>query len=272
MRLFFYALSLVTVAYSAEADPSINKKNNPINVLAVPRTPESNTTLVKIAQPEVGALMKSNPIWIQVRADGFALGVDSQFDRANEIANSKMGQTIHVIIDDFPYFPINEPAINPFNEEGYFYNTSYKFEVPFSLKEGVHTLVIFPARSFGESLKGEGTLQSSYFYVGSKKGNPIIDLSKPCLIYNEPSNEMYLTTSKPVLLDFYIDNCELTPKGYQVILSIDGKVIQNLTSWQPYYIYGLTQGKHKIRLQLVHGKEKNSANPAVDIERTITVH
>lgn len=272
MSFFLCAAILASLAQPVQANKSISEKKEEVRVLAVARTPESNTTLIKIAQPEVGYVTKGNPVWIQVRVDGFSLGTDSPFERADEIASSKMGQTVHVVIDNFPYFAINEPAINPFNEEGYFYNTAYKFEVPFSLKEGVHTLAVFPARSFGESLKGEGNFQSSYFYVGSKKGTPVIDLSKPYLIYNEPSDNFYLTTDQPVLLDFYLNNCELTPDGYKVQLMIDGKIHRTLTSWQPYYIYGLTRGKHTIRLQLINEKDKKSSAPAMDVERTIEVH
>jgi hypothetical protein len=270
MSLFSCTLGILVVSQSAQADQLVNEKKEEIRVLPVTRTSESNTTLIKIARPEIGYVVKDNPMWIQIRVDGFSLGTDSQFDRGDEIAGSKMGQTVHVVIDNMPYFPVNGPAINPFNEEGYFYNTSYKFEVPFSLKEGVHTLCVFPARSFGESLKGEGNFQSSYFYMGSKKGTPAIDLSKPYLLYNEPSDNFYLTASQPVLLDFYINNCELTPDGYQVMLTIDGKINRALTAWQPYYIYGLTRGKHKILLELVNGKK--SLNPSMRVERTIEVH
>lgn len=270
MSFFFCAAILVSVSQPLQAAKSISEKKEEIRVLAVSRTPESNTTLIKIAQPEVGYVVKGNPVWIQIRVDGFSLGTDSPFERADEIAGSKMGQTVHVVIDNLPYFPINEPAINPFNEEGYFYNTAYKFEVPFSLKEGIHTVAVFPARSFGESLKGEGNFQSSYFYVGNKKGSPIHDLSKPYLIYNEPSDNFYLSAERPVLLDFYVNNCELTPDGYKVQLVIDRKIDRMLTSWQPYYVYGLPRGKHTIGLQLINTKEKNSSFPS--IERTIEIH
>jgi hypothetical protein len=257
-------------AHTAYTIQSKKKTNESIRVLPVARTAESNTSLLRIAQPEVGALVKNNPVWIQIRSDGFSLGSDSQFERADEIAVSKLGQTVHVVIDQLPYFPVNGPAINPFNEEGYFYNTSYKFEVPFSLKEGIHTACIFFCRSFGESLKGDGVFKSTYFYIGSKTGSPVLDLSKPYLIYNEPSDQLNLTTEQPILLDFYVVNCELTPDGYQVELTIDGDVIRMISSWQPYYIYGLTKGTHTIRLQLMDGKKPSV--PAMNFERTIQVY
>ena len=96
----------------------------------------------------------------------------------SEIANSKMGQTIHVVIDNEPYFAINGPSIQPFNEEGFYYNQSYKFEIPTKLKEGFHTIRIFPARSYGESLKGSKTFLSSYFFVGKETDRALADVSR----------------------------------------------------------------------------------------------
>jgi hypothetical protein len=225
-----------------------------------------------IAIPKDGQLVASNPIWIQFRVDGFALGAaSSQFDRSSEIAVSELGQTVHVVIDDQPYFPINEPALDPFDEGGYFYNMSYKFKVPFHLKKGEHTIRVFPARSFGESLKGDKTFHAINFYVGEASENPEMDLSAPFITYNEPSNQMSLEAGKPILLDFYVSNTELSSDGYKVRLTIDGKVNRLLTSWQPYYIYGLKRGQHTIRLELLDGRNKVAPGLFNVVERTITI-
>src|SRR5579872_2401181 len=84
-----------------------------IRTMPVARTPESNTIVLRIAVPQNGQVV-GVPTWIQFRIDGFALGAASQFDRAAEIVQTKMGQTVHVVIDNYPYFPINEPALDPF--------------------------------------------------------------------------------------------------------------------------------------------------------------
>jgi hypothetical protein len=243
-----------------------------IRILPVSRTPESNTVSLKISMPEEGRLVDGNPVWVQFRIDGYSLGSGSQFDRASEVSVSPMGQTVHVVVDDRPYFPVNEPAIDPFNEGGWYYDTSYKFEIPFSLKNGMHTLRMFPARSYGESLKGENALHAVAFYVGSRGQNPDMDLSQPYLIYNEPGDQIRLFANRPVLLDFYIKNCELSADGYKVLLTVDGKVKRTLTSWQPYYIYGLKLGKHTVRLQLMDPDGNQVPGLFNDIQRTITVH
>lgn len=268
---FFAIGTLLGMARSEPADKPAMGMREEIRVMPVPRAPESNTVMLRIAVPKQNEVVSSNPVWVQFRIDGFALGADSsQLERSNQIAISDMGQTVHVVIDNEPYFAINEPAINPFNEAGYFYNQSYKFEMPFPLQDGLHTIRMFPARSFGESLKGDNTFRALTFYVGSQNSSKGEDLSQPYLTYNEPSDEMSLSTDQPILLDFLITNCELTPDGYKVQLIIDGTVNRTLTSWQPYYIYGLSKGKHTIRLRLMN---RNERVPGVfnDVERTITV-
>ena len=234
-------------------------------------TPESNNVVLRMIYPQEGQIVGSTA-WVQFRIDGYSLGADSQFERANEVSRSNLGQTVHVIIDNNPYFPINEPALDPFNDGGYYYDISYKFEIPYPLSEGMHTLRMFPARSYGESLKGDNTFQAISFYVGKKTKNPQMNLSKPYITYNEPSNEISLVEGTPVLLDFYVSNAELSSDGYKVRLTIDNKVNRMLTSWQPYYIYGLKKGKHTIRLELIDQKDKKVEGLFNDVQRLITIH
>jgi hypothetical protein len=262
---------LMAGVFIASLWPQASRAEEQIRVQAVNPTPESVTTQVTVAYPREGQVVK-NPVWMQVRVDGYALGAGSQFDRASELVETDMGQTLHIIVDNNPYFPINGPAIDPFDEEGYFYDTSYKFKLPRSLTSGEHVLRVFPARSYGESLKGEKTFFVTTFYVGDADSKAEADLSKPYLTYNEPSNNFYLVQSKPVLLDFLLTNCELTPDGYKVRLTIDGKMVRVLTAWQPYYIYGLKRGNHTVRLELIDRKDARVPGPFNDVTQTITIH
>lgn len=261
MNLFFASLALATTLVASDAN---------VQTVPVLPTPESSTVVLKIAIPQPGEVV-GRPVWIQFRIYGYPLGTESQFDRASEIATTEMGQTIHVVVDNEPYFPINEPALDPFDEAGDFYDTSYKFQVPFRLSDGSHTIRMFPARSFGESLKGDQAFAAINFYVGSETGTNA-DLSAPMLTYNEPSPQMYLTEGKPILLDFYLSNVSLSSDGYKVRLTIDGKVNRVLTSWQPFYILGLKKGRHKVRLELLDERNQQVSGPFNDTTRTITVH
>jgi hypothetical protein len=271
MRVFLIlGLVLSTMVFSDEVQKK-KKASDGIRVLPVKRTPEAEAASVVVALPKNGTILSGNPVWVQLRIQGFPIGAASQFDRADEIAVSDLGQTIHVVVDDMPYFPVNEPALDPFNEQGWYYETSYKFELPKKLSPGEHVLRVFLARSFGEALKGESTFFASTFFLGSSKKSTKFDLSKPYITYNEPSGLMELNESTPVLLDFVVTNCELTSDGYKVLLIVDGSSVRTLTSWQPYYIYGLKKGKHTIRLELLNPSGVLMPGFFNDTERSITI-
>jgi hypothetical protein len=247
-------------------------RNEEIRIMPVAPTPEAQSIILVIALPKNGTMFSCGQnVYVQFRIDGYSLGAGSQFPRENEVAVSDLGQSVHVIIDNKPYFPVVEPALDPFNEGGYFYDMSYKFPIPFGLEHGLHTIRMFPARSFGESLKTSNTFAIGYFYVGDEQDNINVDFNKPFLTYNEPSDNMPLTEGQPILLDFFISNCELTKDGYKVRLSIDGKGTRTLTSWQPYYIYGLKRGRHKVKLELLDPDDKVVPGTFNRVERTINV-
>jgi hypothetical protein len=71
-----------------------------------------------------------------------------------------------------------------------------------------------------------------------------------------------------VLLDFYITNCQLSKDGYKVRLTIDGSDQRILTNWVPYYLYGLSKGKHRIKLELLDEKNKVVPGAYATVERT----
>lgn len=269
--LLILGLVLSTGVFSDEVQKK-KKTADGIRVLPVKRTPEAEASSVTVALPKSGSTVKGNPVWVQLRIMGFPIGVASQFDRADEISVSDLGQTIHVVVDNMPYIPINEPALDPFNEQGWYYETSYKFELPKKLAPGEHVIRAFLARSFGEALKGERTLFVSTFFVGQSDDKAKFDLSRPYITYNEPSDLLDLTESMPVLLDFLVSNCELTSDGYKVRLIVDGTSVRTLTSWQPYYIYGLKKGTHTIRLELLSPGGTVVPGLFNDTERSININ
>jgi hypothetical protein len=265
-----FASALVAATIAAD-QPAANRSN--IRTMPVARSSESNTALLAVPLPQPGQVLSGNPVWVQFRVDGYALGAaSSQFDRSNEVAVSDMGQTVHIVIDNMPYFAVNEPALDPFDEAGWYYSMSYKFELPQRLKEGMHTIRAFLARSFGESLKGDNSFAALNFYVGKEVENSSVDLSQPYITYNEPNDRMHLQEGKPILLDFYVCNAELSSDGYKVRLTIDGKVNRVITSWQPFYIYGLKKGKHTVRLELLDPENTLVPGTFNDVQQSFTVH
>ena len=269
MFILFASCALLAMSSSPKTNiPDVSESS--VRIMPVARTPESGTVNLRIAYPTEDKVYQ-NPVWIQFRIDGYSLGSASQFERASEIKVSNMGQTVHVIIDNEPYFAINEPAIDPYDESGFYYDMSYKFEVPHRLDKGVHTIRMFPARSFGESLKGDHTFAVTQFYVGEEQGNLNVDLTDPYLTFNEPNDKMTFNENQPILLDFLVSNAELSSDGYKVKVTVDDKISRVITSWQPFYLYGLKEGKHSIRLELLGVDNKIVPGPFNSVTRTIIV-
>lgn len=262
---------ILSALFAMIANKSGGMQSGEIRIVSVERTPESDTAGLAISVPKPGEVVEGSPIWAQIRVDGYPMGTDSQFDRADELIDSNVGQSAHVVVDNYPYFQVNGPALDPFLNDGWYYDSNYKFKIPFRLQAGKHTLRIFLARSFGESLKGDRCFQSTYFYVGEARDNMNVDLQAPFITYNEPSDQFRWTVGKPVLLDFWVDNCELSSDGYKVKVTIDGTTTRQLSQWVPYYIYGLKAGTHKVRLQLIDGEGKEVAGPFNDVTRTVSV-
>jgi hypothetical protein len=140
------------------------------------------------------------------------------------------------------------------------------------LDKGEHVIRVFPATSYGESIKRYNNFDASIVYVGAKRNTLQQDLSKPYLTYNEPQGEYKLkSTQDPILLDFFISNCTLTREGYKVLLTIDGEVMGKLYQWVPYLIFGLTKGKHTVRLELLDPQDAVVPGLFNVNERTINV-
>lgn len=224
-----------------------------IRVIPVDPTPEPNEVQIHIAFPKKGEIKESNPVTVQVRLEGFPLGIYSDFPRARELRDRKEGQSLHIIVDDKPFFEINEAVDDTADTEEIDFDQIIETKIPFNLKDGPHILRIFPVRSFDESLKGDKAFEATYFYVGKKEGKTV-DLSQPYLTYNQPLGDF--DGDKPILLDFLVSNTLLSKDGYKVRLTIDGSDKRILTQWVPYYIYGLSKGPHTIKLELLDSSNK----------------
>ena len=208
-----------------------------------------------ISSPAADEVITSDSIMITTSVAGVELKAPTVGEGANGLAYSADGQHIHVIIDDNPYMA--------------------KYDETFSigtLEPGPHTLRAFPSRSWHESVKTPGVFVARTFYVGEKTGEPVLQEDQPLLTYSRPKGTYVGDDARKVMLDFYIANCELGPDAYKVVASIDGKVMDTLTEWRPYYIEGLKKGEHTIGLKLI-GPDGNLVpnGPFNDVEQKITV-
>lgn len=261
MRVFCLILSLSFIA--------LFSKSPDLQVVGVSRTPEPENTTMTISIPEDGDV-ETDPVYLQIRVQGFPLGVEPNFPKEDDLYNYAMGQNMRIIIDDKPFFAYVGPRMDALQDQGDYYESTYKIKLPFALSPGKHIIRAYLARSFGESLKSEGAVVSGYFYLKNKKNGYKFNLNKPYLTYNEPSNSHAYAFRKPILVDFLVENCTLSRDGYKVRLTIDGKEIRYLT-FPPYYIYNLSRGEHTIELTLVNRNKEQVPGSYNRVKRTIRV-
>lgn len=241
-----------------------------VQVIEVEPTPQPENAQLVIVYPENGQMQTDSKVKMQIRVTNFTLGENSDFPRKNEIYNSKLGQNVHIIIDNEMYFPKEMEQTDPFNDEGIEYDTMIEFYLP-KLSVGLHTLRAFICRSFNESLKYPGGMDAHYFYFQNKRPLIGVDLKSPYLTYNEPSPRIAYDAKKPILLDFLISNCELSADGYKVKLTIDNRIVRILNKYSAYYIYGLEKGLHSIQLQLINQRDRLVEGLFNDVKTTIEV-
>ncbi|MBN1914503.1 MAG: hypothetical protein JW769_01270 [Parachlamydiales bacterium] len=273
-RIFRYGLiTALCVTPILAKKMTFPSSDNKVQIVAVTPSPEPNDVDLKIVLPEENEVVTEKPIWVQLRIEGFSLGTETQMLRNEEIATSRLGQSAHIVIDNKPYFAKAEPQIEPFDRDAVYFQDQYKFSIPFDLSDGIHTIRAFLCRSYGESLKGKNCFQASTFYYNKKKDSKNrLKLQQPYLTYNEPTNNFRHKENQPVLLDFYVSNCEISPDGYKVQLTIDGKYQRVLTEWVPHYIYGLKKGVHKVVLELLDMHNNLVSGESTSVEGTFSVY
>jgi len=226
-----------------------------VRVVPVTSTPEADNLVVVIQYPDDNDVVTSLPILAQVRVDGYPLGITTEQQRKDEIRACDKGQTIRIMIDDNPYIPLNEDdaPTNAFDNHDYYFEQVVETKIKDNIKQGDHLIRAYPAYSYGESVHGDKTFQASIFSYKTKGITPI-DLDAPMITLNEPQGTY--KGDQPILLDFMIHNFELSSDGYKIRLSIDNKVMRMITTYQPFYIYGLPKGSHTIKLEVIDTKEK----------------
>lgn len=265
-------LSLLAICSLSFADSIPSTYTNPSSIRITPEapTPEPDNVETTILFPRNGEI-EQNPVRVQVRLLGFPVGTTSDFPRRKEIYDDPEGQSLLIFIDNYHPFEIYNSFVNALDQSNIYYDLTLTKTIPYDLDEGMHVIRTFPGRSYGEGLKNPMSYQASVFYIGSEENNLDVNLNGPYLTYNEPLETLTYPVGKPLLLDFYLSNVQLSQDGYKVRVTIDGTVQRILTNWTPYYIWGLQSGQHKIRLQLLDGK--NSVVPGIfnDVERIITI-
>jgi hypothetical protein len=266
MKFLAAALCLSTALFGATVE---GERSGEVRLVPMERTAEPEATEIRIAFPSEGEVKTENPVRVQLRVENYPLGYPTGLERDKQIRNSRVGQAVHIILDGKHYFAVNEAIDEMTESEQQNLDQTIEYVIPYKVTPGLHVLRAFLVRSYGECLKGTNCFESGYFYFGKGDNKQTDDLSKPYLTYNTPEGEF--SGDKPILLDFYLSNAQLSKDGYKVRLIIDGKDKRMLTEWVPYYIYGLKKGSHTIELELLD--PSNNVIPPLfkDLKQTIVV-
>jgi hypothetical protein len=220
---------------------------------------------ITVVEPKNGATVNSSVVKVKLTLAGDLRGYKPMMNM-----ETKMGNHIHVILDNQPY-------------EAY-YNLDREFELR-NVSDGEHTLRFFPSRPWHESYKNSNAFQMVKFTVrngGADATKPVttnanqamsnanasatpegkdmpsstagaVDAAKTLLTYSRPKGEYKGADAEMIMIDFWLSNGKLTGEGgeYRVKYSVDGGEAKFIDKWSPIWLSGWADGKHSVKLELV---------------------
>ncbi len=239
----------------------IQTEESKVEITVGERSPAFPDAKARFNKINNGDVLEESDVAVIVDVWNYELGIQTDTPRAKEIANSAKGQHAHIILDNDPYF------------------ANYEAGVPFNigtLDEGPHTLVVFPSRSYHESVKSAGSVDIVNFYVGKEEGQFMLDESKPTIIYSRPKGKYEGQGAKKIMLDFYLINAELGDE-YKAKYTIRKNEADSeeytitMTEWGPAFVTGLTSGEYIITLELLDSDGNLVDGAFNSTQRSITV-
>lgn len=262
-RRFFASIALLLGCLVLIAGCGGGEGDTGVQIRKGERSPAIEGASARVTAPADSAVVDSASVDITVAADSFETGVQTPTPRADSIANSGNGQHFHVILDNQPYM------------------ANYETGEPFPIGElapGAHTLVVFPSRSYHESIKGPEAYDFVNFYVQEESGEFMLGPNEPAVIYSRPKGTYSGADAETIMLDFYLHNVELSQDGYNARYTIrsTGEAGQQvasitLTEWIPAFVTGLDSGTYEVTLQLIGSDGNVVPGPFNDTTREITV-
>jgi hypothetical protein len=214
-----------------------------------PKFPESN---LEMTEPALGADLAAGATEFKFDVQNFELGAQTSDAADKGLANSGMGQHIHLILNNSPYTAHYMPGSS------------------MDLEDGHYVLLAFLSRSYHESVKAPGAFVVRQFIAGQPGDYQEAKLANPHMFYSRPKGSYYGADTKKLLLDFFLVNCQLSPDGYKVRATVNGNDFM-FTKWAPYVIEGLPMGEVKIKLELIDANGELVKSPFNPVERSVTL-
>ena len=214
-----FCLSILILVAGCQKKPDAESSST-FMVEAVERTPDTVTPAVEIASPAEDEIV-SNDFSVYFAAAGIEL--------------SNEGEHLHFMLDDGDII------------EHYDGNSPSNFT---DVTDGQHLIRVFAVKKDHTSYKSSKSVDMVTFYVSENKGELPIEIENPMLFLNIPSGSDETDDSNGILLDFWVLNAKLGIYDYKVGYTLDGHE-GSLFLWETYLISGLSNGKHKIMLDLI---------------------
>lgn len=230
---------------------------------------DSASPVLKIVTPAEGSTVTSSTVAVKLDLSGDLKGY-----KPGQDPQTKMGNHIHVILDNQPY-------------EAYYHIDGAPFELR-NVSNGEHTLRVFASRPWHESYKNDGSFQIVKFTVKNGNANTnqpattntgqqmsnananaaptsegkamqastggAVDSKKPLLTYSRPKGSYNGINDVPIMIDFWLANAKLVGDGgeYRVRYSVNGGEPKFIEKWAPIWLQGWTNvGGQTIKLELV---------------------
>ena len=197
---------------------------------------------VVVESPKEGEVMPYETVDVFVRVENYAIGDG--------------GNRLHVIVD-------NGSPIEHSNE--------LKPVVLHGLAPGAHVLRIHAVKPDGKMLADPEARARVDFYVRRKDFSNFQPEDHPYLTVNLPKDGMAFPDPEgKVWLDFRAHNVTLAKEGYRVRFRLDG-VETVLTSGEPYAWTGLSEGRHRLVVELIDEEGDPVAEMFARVERTFEI-
>ncbi len=181
----------------------------------------------------------------------YELGVLTRDANDRGIANSEKGQHIHLILNNEPYSAHYDPIAQKI------------------LSRGQYVVLAFLSRSYHESVKNENSFILTTFNAGSSKNSTYkFDKKGQHMFYSRPKGTYKGSDISKLLLDFFLVNVTLDPKGNKVRATINGEIFI-IDEWVPYYIQGLKPGILTVKLELLNADGVVIEGPFNDVTRSV---
>ena len=197
---------------------------------------------VVIESPKEGEVVPYETVDVFVRVENYAIGDG--------------GNRLHVVVD-------NGSPIEHTNE--------LKPVVLHGLAPGAHVLRIYAVKPDGKMLAGSEAWARVNFYVRRKDFSNFQPEDHPYLTVNLPRDGMAFPDPEgKVWLDFRVHNAALAKEGFRVRFRLDG-VETILPSGEPYAWAGLSEGRHRLVVELIDEDGDPVSEIFARVERTFEI-